>query len=150
MPRTLPTAADVIVVGAGLAGLATALRLAREGLDVVVVEAAERAGGRVVTDHVDGLLLDRGFQLLNPAYPALRRGVELEALDLFVAERGAIVGKLRPLLLLAIATGVVSKAKSAEKIDGAVAAAMAIARAQASETGPSIFESEWIEDINFA
>lgn len=43
-----------------------------------------------------------------------------------------------------------SKAKSAEKIDGAVAAAMAIARAQASETGPSIFESEWIEDINFA
>ena len=38
----------------------------------------------------------------------------------------------------------------AEKIDGAVAAAMAIARAQASETGPSIFESEWIEDITFA
>ncbi|MFC5371395.1 terminase large subunit [Brevundimonas faecalis] len=43
-----------------------------------------------------------------------------------------------------------SKAKSAEKIDGAVAAAMAIARAQASDTGPSIFESDWIEDIHFA
>lgn len=43
-----------------------------------------------------------------------------------------------------------SKAKSAEKIDGAVAAAMAIARAQASDAGPSIFESEWVEDITFA
>lgn len=43
-----------------------------------------------------------------------------------------------------------SKTKSAEKIDGAVAAAMAIARAQASDAGPSIFESEWVEDITFA
>lgn len=43
-----------------------------------------------------------------------------------------------------------TKAKSAEKIDGAVAAAMAIARAQASDAGASIFESDWIEDINFA
>lgn len=43
-----------------------------------------------------------------------------------------------------------NKSKSAEKIDGAVAAAMAIARAQASDAGPSIFESEWSEEINFA
>lgn len=43
-----------------------------------------------------------------------------------------------------------SKAKSAEKIDGAVAAAMAIARAQSSDTGPSIFESDWIDEIAFA
>jgi len=41
------------------------------------------------------------------------------------------------------------KSKSAEKIDGAVAAAMAIARAQASDAGPSIFESDWIDEISF-
>lgn len=43
-----------------------------------------------------------------------------------------------------------SKARSAEKIDGAVAAAMGIARAQASDTGPSIFESDWVGEISFA
>lgn len=43
-----------------------------------------------------------------------------------------------------------SKLKSAEKIDGAVAAAMAIARAQASESGPSIYESEVFEELAFA
>lgn len=91
MRRTLPTAADVVVVGAGLAGLATALRLAREGVDVVVVEAAQRAGGRVVTDRVDGLLLDRGFQLLNPAYPAVRDLVDVAALDLRPFEAGVAV-----------------------------------------------------------
>lgn len=91
MRRTLPTATDVVVVGAGLAGLAAALRLAREGLDVVVVEAAERAGGRVVTDRVDGLLLDRGFQLLNPAYPAVRDLVDLDALDLQAFGAGVAV-----------------------------------------------------------
>lgn len=43
-----------------------------------------------------------------------------------------------------------SKLKSAEKIDGAVAAAMAIARAHASDSGPSIYESELIEELEFA
>lgn len=43
-----------------------------------------------------------------------------------------------------------AKNKSAEKIDGAVAAAMAIARAQASDQGPSVFEADWIEGVSFA
>ena len=38
--------------------------------------------GRVRTDVVDGLLLDRGFQVLNPAYPEVRRLLDLPALDL--------------------------------------------------------------------
>jgi len=73
---------DVVVVGAGLAGLACARELARAGRSVQVVEAAEAVGGRVRTDRVDGFLADRGFQLLNPAYPALRRGVDVDALGL--------------------------------------------------------------------
>jgi len=73
---------DVIVVGAGLAGLRCATRLAEAGRDVVVLEANDTVGGRERTDIVDGFRLDRGFHVLNPAYPAVRRGVDIEALAL--------------------------------------------------------------------
>ncbi len=75
-------AVDVAVVGAGLAGLACARELTRCGLEVLVVEEGDAAGGRVRTDHVDGFTLDRGFQVLNTGYPALRGVVDLDALDL--------------------------------------------------------------------
>ncbi len=78
----LPSRADVVVVGAGLAGLACARRLARRDLNVVVLEAAEAVGGRVRTDVVNGFLCDRGFQLLNPAYPEVRRVLDVTALRL--------------------------------------------------------------------
>ena len=42
------SAHDVVVVGAGVAGLSCARELARLGLDVVLLEAAERVGGRAV------------------------------------------------------------------------------------------------------
>ena len=71
------TAGPVVVVGAGLAGLACARRLAETGRDVLVLEAADAVGGRVRTDVVDGFRCDRGFQLLNPAYPVLPRVVDL-------------------------------------------------------------------------
>ena len=71
---------DVVVVGAGLAGLACARQL--EAFDVVVLEAGDAVGGRVRTDHVDGYTLDRGFQVLNTGYPALKGRVDLDALDL--------------------------------------------------------------------
>ena len=87
----LPDHADVVVVGAGLAGLATALHLERAGRHVVVVEASDAAGGRIRTDEVDGFLLDRGFQLYNPAYPEGRQMLDAVELDLKSFERGAIV-----------------------------------------------------------
>ena len=71
-----------MVVGAGLAGLRAAQVLCRRGLDVVVLEAADRPGGRVATDVVDGFRCDRGFQVLNTSYPALRAAADLDALDL--------------------------------------------------------------------
>jgi glycine/D-amino acid oxidase-like deaminating enzyme len=73
---------DVVVVGAGLAGLACATRLQRRGVEVRLLESSDRVGGRVRTDVVDGHLCDVGFQLLNPAYPALRELADLEALAL--------------------------------------------------------------------
>ncbi|SHM39860.1 NAD(P)/FAD-dependent oxidoreductase [Flavobacterium xinjiangense] len=60
---------DVIIVGAGLAGLSAAVYLHRQGRKVLVLEASERAGGRIKTDSHEGFLLDRGFQVLLTAYP---------------------------------------------------------------------------------
>src|SRR5215207_8312415 len=82
---TLP----VVVVGAGLAGLTCAGRLSRRGIDVVVLEAGDAVGGRVRTDRVDGFVIDRGFQVLNTAYPALRATVDLDRVDLRSLPRGA-------------------------------------------------------------
>ncbi|QFZ18203.1 NAD(P)/FAD-dependent oxidoreductase [Saccharothrix syringae] len=72
---------DVLVVGAGLAGLSAARVLSGAGVEVAVVEAGDGVGGRVRTDVVDGVRFDRGFQILLPAYPALA-AVDLGALDL--------------------------------------------------------------------
>ena len=71
---------DVIVVGAGLAGLNAARHAHGAGLAVTVLEARDRIGGRVTTDVVDGFRLDRGFQVLNPAYTELRRTVDVKRL----------------------------------------------------------------------
>jgi glycine/D-amino acid oxidase-like deaminating enzyme len=80
-PAALPTAAEVVVIGAGLAGLSAAWELSRAGVHVVVLESADRPGGRVRTDLVDGFRLDRGFQLINPSYPRLRRLLRTGPLD---------------------------------------------------------------------
>ncbi|MET8509620.1 NAD(P)/FAD-dependent oxidoreductase [Streptomyces sp. NPDC004787] len=58
--------ADVVVVGAGIAGLATAHQLIAAGLSVTVLEAAPQVGGRMTTDTVDGFRLDR----LGPLFTA--------------------------------------------------------------------------------
>ena len=63
---------DVIVVGAGVAGLACARRLAAAGRAPLVLERSNAVGGRVRTDVVDGFLLDHGFQVLIS--PIRKRG----------------------------------------------------------------------------
>lgn len=84
---------DAVVVGAGLAGLRAAQVLCRRGLEVAVLDAADRPGGRVATDVVDGFRCDRGFQVLNTSYPALRAalGGDLAGLGLCAFEPGAAI-----------------------------------------------------------
>ena len=69
------------MVGAGAAGLRCAQVLAAAGITPLVVEASDRVGGRIATDEIDGYLIDRGFQLLNPSYPQARRALDLAELD---------------------------------------------------------------------
>ncbi|MDT0632348.1 protoporphyrinogen/coproporphyrinogen oxidase [Rubrivirga litoralis] len=82
---------DVVIVGAGLAGLACARELVRQGVECVVLDAADAVGGRVRTDRVDGFQIDRGFQVYLTAYPEAQRVLDHDALDLRPFEPGALV-----------------------------------------------------------
>ena len=80
---------DIVVVGAGLAGLTAATELTANGHAVAVFEASDGVGGRVRTDTVEGHLCDRGFQILLTAYPAAKEVLDYEALDLQAFHPGA-------------------------------------------------------------
>jgi phytoene dehydrogenase-like protein len=88
---SVPSSADVVVIGAGLAGLAAARTIQHSGHSVIVVEASDAVGGRVRTDNVDGFLLDRGFQVILTAYPELDTQVDMAALDVQAFDPGAMV-----------------------------------------------------------
>ncbi len=79
--------AEVLIVGAGLAGLNAAINLEAAGVDVRVIESSDRAGGRVASDVIDGFICDRGFQLINAQYPALQELNVLRELDFIEAPR---------------------------------------------------------------
>ncbi len=93
--------ADVVVIGAGLAGLRAARVLTAAGRTVIVLEAQDRVGGRVRTDKVSGFLVDRGFQLLNPRYPEVRAALDIGPLHLHAFGRGVAVRDTQRLTVLA-------------------------------------------------
>jgi phytoene dehydrogenase-like protein len=91
-------AENILVIGAGLGGLTCAKVLAGAGADFLLLEAADRPGGRVVSDRTaEGFVLDRGFQVLLDTYPAARRHLDLPALGGGYFRSGAqFVGRGRP------------------------------------------------------
>ncbi|MFF8288732.1 NAD(P)/FAD-dependent oxidoreductase [Streptomyces sp. NPDC016309] len=92
-------ATDVLVVGAGAAGLACARDLLAEGVGVRVLEASDAPGGRMRSDRVDGFVVDRGFQVFNTSYPQVRRRLTLRDLRLRPFTPGVLIhtgsGRLR-------------------------------------------------------
>jgi phytoene dehydrogenase-like protein len=82
---------DVVIVGAGLAGLSCARHLMKNNVSIIVLEADQRIGGRLKTDVLDGFLLNHGFQVLQTAYPEARRQLDYRRLELKPFAPGAII-----------------------------------------------------------
>ena len=82
---------DILIIGAGLAGLSAARVLKNAGRKVKIIEASDAPGGRLRTDHVNGFLLDRGFQVLLTAYPEAKHFLNYKALDLKAFSPGSII-----------------------------------------------------------
>ncbi|XP_027159800.1 15-cis-phytoene desaturase, chloroplastic/chromoplastic [Coffea eugenioides] len=88
---SLPTKTGVIVIGAGLAGLAAATRLQADNIPFLLLEASDAVGGRVRSDLVDGFILDRGFQIFITAYPEAQKLLDYSPLNLQKFYAGAQV-----------------------------------------------------------
>ena len=87
----------VVIIGAGLAGLACARALHRQGIPIFLLEGSDRVGGRLKTDVVDGFKLDRGFQVYFETYFYGAQELDIEGLQLSKFAAGSYVfqgGKL--------------------------------------------------------
>ncbi|MEV0095352.1 NAD(P)/FAD-dependent oxidoreductase [Streptomyces sp. NPDC050738] len=111
--------ADVVIVGAGLAGLSAAHRLTSAGVDVTVLEAAQDPGGRMSTASADGFRLDRIGQILCTSYPELRLTPGLDEVELRPFSPGVLVHSEGRLLR----TGEPGSARGALKAARALASA---------------------------
>lgn len=79
------------IIGAGVSGLIAAMVLEDNGFRPIIIEATDRVGGRVKTDIVNGYQLDHGFQVLLTAYPAAKKYLDFEALELQHFVSGAAI-----------------------------------------------------------
>lgn len=111
---------SVVIVGGGITGLVAARDLAAAGVPVTLVEAGSRLGGKILTEHIDGFLVETGpdsFLATRPAAIELCRELSLgdrligtrEPRTVYVRHRGRLVPlpeglalvlptRLRPLL----------------------------------------------------
>jgi len=86
---------QVIVIGAGIAGLVAAYQLKKQGVDVLVLEASSKVGGRMVTDYADGYIIDGGAQFLSSAYPILSGLIKELGIASEYVETSSLVGIVR-------------------------------------------------------
>ena len=87
LSEAMSESCDVLIIGAGLAGMSAAISLQEAGRDVRIIESSDRPGGRVTSDVIDGFICDRGFQLINANYPALQALDVIKEIDFVRAPR---------------------------------------------------------------
>jgi len=73
---------DVVIIGAGIAGLACAQAVQQRGSSYTILESGSHLGGRIQTDLVDGFQLDHGFQVVQTGYSDIGQYLHLEELQL--------------------------------------------------------------------
>lgn len=79
------------IIGAGISGLIAAKVLENYGYHPTIIEASSSVGGRVKSDIIDGYTLDRGFQVLLTSYPAAKKYLDFESLELQELLPGAVI-----------------------------------------------------------
>ena len=72
----------ITIIGAGISGLTAAVYLHQKGFNIQILEASNRAGGRIKTDVVDGFRLEKGFQVLLTEYPECKALLDYKKLNL--------------------------------------------------------------------
>jgi protoporphyrinogen oxidase len=82
------------IIGAGLSGLTCAWYLKKNNIeDITIFESSEKAGGKLKTDRLGGYQMDRGFQVLLPAYPETKKVLDYDKLQLQRFQKGALIYK---------------------------------------------------------
>ncbi len=116
---------EVIVVGAGISGLAAARRLQDQGVEVVVLEAADRPGGRIRSIEVNGCIVEAGANFITDAYrivPGLADQVGIRFRPVTASSAIVVDGRLYPFTanrsLTAIRSGLVPLGTALSVIGG--------------------------------
>ena len=91
MSSSLASHSDIIILGAGPAGLACALKCQQLGREYLLIEGSNRIGGRLGSLYEDGYIFDLGFQVYNSAYVNTNRLLDLDELNLKYFKPGAAV-----------------------------------------------------------
>ena len=81
----------ILIVGAGLSGLACATELHRRGIPFLLLDAAENPGGRLRTSICEGFTLDHGFQVILSSYDAVSQATDISELQPRYFEAGALM-----------------------------------------------------------
>lgn len=81
----------VAIIGAGLSGLITALKLSKDDFDITIFEKEDQPGGRMRTENVGEWDLDLGFQVALTGYPYLKKYINFDELSKVDLEPGATI-----------------------------------------------------------
>jgi protoporphyrinogen/coproporphyrinogen III oxidase len=103
---------EVVVVGAGVAGLTAAYRLRRDGFGVTVLEASDHVGGRMRTEARDGYRMDTGAYLLSTKYERMRALIDELGLGSAVEPGSDVLGILRDGRVHRVGASVLAGARS--------------------------------------